>query len=558
MVDSPSATECASCHTARPSRDWPEIRTMFQKAVCTQCYSLLENYTVRQCPECRTVRPKRGWVLLPYTVAGHYRLLSQVSRDATSSVFAGLELNDARAVLIRLGKKVSGGGSSQVLTLFQREKDISRTALQEGLDVCTRVTEIDDTGGLSISIQDNKGLRSLRSIFRSRGSFETDYACNIGAYIAGILHRIHQKGLVHGNLTLDHIMVDAKDPTGTRAGLVGMEYACYKGDCPVILPPESFYTAPEARVPGGLTPASDCYSLAAIIWELVTGKPLTPQDIEQKPDIMPTVLFVELRQMLRKDARSRVSDAGEMADSMRAVSGLIWEFEAVGSECGNAVKTLLSIDKKIHDEPWCRKALKNEGYGIPRIDRLKKDLDHICEQVGELNGDPKVFRDRMSRVSKHIRAIESVVRETEERVAVTGNGKWIIAGLVGIILLVVAGLFIVRPYWIRTKKQKVFSSLQHRCQSMESDLKKTEDLLSHHQLPECTARPQQNGFANESMVGSAIARARIDLMGICREVKQNTTRPAILKKHLDSLRPKLNRLTHACIVKMPGKTTKKQ
>ena len=527
---------------------------MFQTAVCTQCYNILENYTIGQCPECRTVRPERGWILLPYTVAGHYRLLSQVSRDEVSSVFAGLELDEARAVLIRLGKKVSGGGSSQIMTLFQREKEISEVAHKENLDICTQVYELDNTGGLSISIQGYHGLKSLRSLLRSRGSFEPDYACNIGSYIAGVVYRIHEKGLIHGNLTLDHIMLNPKDPTGSMAGLVGLEHACYNGDCPSILPPESPYIAPEARIPGGLTPASDCYSIAAIIWELVTGKPISEQSIEHKPDIMPTVLFVELRRMLRKDVRTRVSDAGEMADSMRSVSGLIWEFEAVSSECGNVVKQMVEIDNKVHNETWFRKALKKEGYTIARLDRLKQDLNRICEQVGELNGDPKIFRDRMNRVGKHIRNINDIILNEKGRVVHSSN-KWIVAGVAGVVLLALAGVFLVRPYWKGHQREKNFGALQQLCMSLKGHISTTENMLNEHKIPECAPGTRQNTFATEGQIVSPLTSVRINVFKVCGDVKQGKGRPDVLKNRLDDLIPKVKRLTHACVLK---KTVKKK
>ncbi len=554
MVDNPDATECPSCQARRPARDWPEVKVMFQRAVCTQCYNLLEDYTTKQCPECRTVRPERGWILLPYTVAGHYRLLSQVFRDEISAVFVALELNESRsAVLLRLGKKVSGGGSSQVMTLFRREQDMATYALRAGVEACNRVTGVEATGdGLSISVQDYHGLRSLDAILRSRGPFEPDDACKLGIKVADILQQMHENGLVHGNLTTNHILVDHKEPADGATRVVGLEYACYNGDCPAILAPESPYVAPEAMIPGGLTPASDYYSLGAIIWELITGRPPEDKDISHRPDGMPTILFVELGRLLRKDVRSRVEDAKEIVQSLKTVSELLWQFDVVGSECKAGVDSLKAIDEKVHELPYLAKSLANNGYPIVRINRFKKELDHMYEQIGALAGDPRAYREKMMQIGKHVHRIQEIIQDAMAHPE-HGSNKKIIGILGGVLLLLIAASFGGRSYWMRSNTGKAFTGLQGQCVTLSKNVKNVADMLSLHRVPVCNPGKDPGGhmlrFDSEVQAKKALTNTVHLIDAACNKVKKHAGKPGMIRKRLTALSAKVDSLVHACITR---------
>ena len=548
-IEDKSVAECPSCHAVTPSGRWSEIRPMFNRAVCTHCYSLLEEHNVEKCPECGTTRPGNGWILLPYTIADRYRLLSHVAVDDISSTFEALDLEESRAVLIRLGRNMVSKESSYMLKLLQREEQISRA---DKFEACTSVVGVYNADGLLFSIQAYNGLRSLRSILRSRGRFEPDYACSIGACIADTIAMLHKNGIVHGNLTMEHIMVNPRGPACSNVRLNGLEYATYKGEYPKILPRDSAYTAPEVGISDGLCPASDCYSLAVIIWEMVTGNLPNPDDFEHRPDMMPMVLFVELTRILQSDVSSRVSDAMEMAGSIRAVSGFLSEFETVGSDCENAIKTLLIIDEKIKENPSFRKVLKRNGYTISKLDQLKQNLNQICEQVGEFSGDPKIFRDRVSQVSKHIHNVQEIILAASNKPVAKGNNKWIIAGSVGIILII-TGIFWGWFYWGGFPTKTAFSSLQKQCLIMKKDVKKVKDLLIKGQGSGCPLSAKRNEFLTENQIKTMFSDTSVRLTNICNEVQNKTGNLQSLQKGLDSLRPKVNRLIHACFAVPAGK-----
>jgi hypothetical protein len=163
---------------------------------------------------------------------------------------------------------------------------------------------------------------------------------------------------------------------------------------------------------------------------------------------MPTVMFIELRNMLRKDVRSRISDASAIAESLGRINDMLWEFEAVGSECSKNLEELKKFDEKITNNSYIRKVLKQEGYTIARIDRLKQDLNQIQEQVGNYTGDPRIFRDRLNRIVKHIRVIQELIKQGDEQ-SLHGKNKGIIALVIGLILAGLMGFFLVRPYMAR-------------------------------------------------------------------------------------------------------------
>src|SRR5207237_7401436 len=91
--------------------------------------------------------------------------------------------------------------------------------------------------------------------------------------LADALQYVHERQVIYQNFKLSNLLVrnQAKDMRGLYVVLVDFAFA-HDGTCFARTPANFRYMAPE-QFTGQSLPASDQYSLAAITYELLTGRP---------------------------------------------------------------------------------------------------------------------------------------------------------------------------------------------------------------------------------------------------------------------------------------------
>ena len=119
-----------------------------------------------------------------------------------------------------------------------------------------------------------------------------------------VLH-IYQLGYVHGNISLDNILLESESLEKPKAYLTGFSRVRPKRIDIKEIPnfQEDVYIAKEDRSSGFLTPASDVYALGTVFYFLV-------QDYESDPDIddnTKSSLKDLLSGMLQKDPNKRLT-----------------------------------------------------------------------------------------------------------------------------------------------------------------------------------------------------------------------------------------------------------
>lgn len=96
-------------------------------------------------------------------------------------------------------------------------------------------------------------------------------ACNVAAQILAGLHAAHSAGVVHGRLRPSDVLVTRGDAGRLVTALLGFGLAKYP---PATLPSADLQSiAPEALEHGVREPASDLFSVAAILFEMLAGCP---------------------------------------------------------------------------------------------------------------------------------------------------------------------------------------------------------------------------------------------------------------------------------------------
>ena len=122
---------------------------------------------------------------------------------------------------------------------------------------------------------EGKAPAEPRTPLRSTSNAEIRSLVKILASVAGAVHYAHQHGILHRDLKPGNILLDsAEQPYVTDFGLAklvtGDNTATQSG---AIISTASYMAPEQATGSKGLTTAADIYSLGAILYEVMTGRP---------------------------------------------------------------------------------------------------------------------------------------------------------------------------------------------------------------------------------------------------------------------------------------------
>ncbi|MFC4949156.1 serine/threonine protein kinase [Pseudonocardia sp. GCM10023141] len=129
------------------------------------------------------------------------------------------------------------------------------------------------------------------------GSSSLPVLLGVLAQVADILDALHRRGIVHGDLRLHDVLVDAR--TG-QAHLAGLGLAPYRGAAP--------YPAPEVRNGFAAGPAADVHGIATLLVHCLTGRPPQPDADNGLPPALAPVM-----------GRALVADPAQRGPGCRAI-----------------------------------------------------------------------------------------------------------------------------------------------------------------------------------------------------------------------------------------------
>jgi tRNA A-37 threonylcarbamoyl transferase component Bud32 len=261
---------------------------------------------------------------------GDYELLEEIARGGMGVVWKARQSTLNRDVALKL-IRAGALASRDEVARFLREAEAAANLQHPNIVAIHEVGEHDGQHYFSMDLVNGRDLAALLA----DGPLAPQRAARYVKIIAEAIHFAHQRGTLHRDLKPQNVLIDAADqPRITDFGLAKImkddsqltQSGVVMGS-PSYMPPEQ-----AAGRTGDIGPASDVYSLGAILYELLTGRPpfrgatamATLRDVMEsepasprrlKADIPPDLETICLK-CLEKSPAARYSTARALAEEL--------------------------------------------------------------------------------------------------------------------------------------------------------------------------------------------------------------------------------------------------
>jgi WD40 repeat protein len=270
-----------------------------------------------------------GVAALPLERLADYEILSEIGRGGMGIVFKARHTRLGRVVALKM---ILGGGVIDQDDLARFETEASAASQLQHPNIVA-LFEVGSHAGQPYFSMEYVPGSSLAQLV-ARGPLPPRLAAQYIELTARAVHYAHGRGIIHRDLKPANILVtEAGQPKITDFGLakrIDVEKGQTRSGAIVGTPS---YMAPEqASGNRGLTTAADIYSLGAVLYELLTGKPPfraeTPFDtllqvIDRDPELPRKLNSVVDRDLeticlkcLEKDPQRRYATAEAVADDL--------------------------------------------------------------------------------------------------------------------------------------------------------------------------------------------------------------------------------------------------
>lgn len=263
---------------------------------------------------------------------GKYELLEELGRGGMGVVYKAQQQNPDRFVAIKM---ILRGELASSVDIQRFQAEAQSAARLDGIPGVVAIHEVDQVDGQPyFSMEFIEGATLAQRL--KLGDLPLPAAIRCLASVSEAVHRAHQQGILHRDLKPSNILIDVHgDPHVMDFGLakrVASADAITRTGAivgtPSYMPPEQ-----AAGSRGHLSPASDVYSLGAILYEILTGQPpfqaSSPVDtllMVLDRDVVPPrvlnrqvdpVLAMICLKCLQKPADLRYQSASELAADLR-------------------------------------------------------------------------------------------------------------------------------------------------------------------------------------------------------------------------------------------------
>ena len=306
--------------------------------------------------------------LVGTTVAGKYRVDRLIGRGGMGAVFQATNLAIGKRVALKFLDH-EAARNREACQRFQREAEAA------GMAESAHIVQIFDSGvtdaGLPFLVMELLTGEDLRALLRREERLSVPSALRIVTQVLRALTRAHEAGIVHRDLKPDNVFLCARDDDPSFVKIVdfGISKVARARVADTLtrrgtVLGTAFYMSPEqAQSFADIDGRTDLFSLGAILFEMLTGKPphqaptyeavLIAICTHDAPDVrtrapeVPEAVAAIVSRALERDRARRFQSASEFLAAIAALDGALLQDSSIS---GLAVARRPATDSRTEGE----------------------------------------------------------------------------------------------------------------------------------------------------------------------------------------------------------------
>ncbi|MBA2680302.1 MAG: protein kinase [Ktedonobacteraceae bacterium] len=214
-------------------------------------------------------------------IKGHYKLVDERGRGSFATVYIARDLEDNKIYAVKvMHLELSDDG--ELLARFQREAHILLNLSDPHI---VRIFDYGNDNNMNYIVMDYIDGQSLKYYMINEGPLEPLRSINYTRQISEGLEAAYKQGVVHRDIKPQNILINSKDMIKiTDFGLARSKETVTLTQSNVFMG-TAYYISPEQAESGrSADTRSDLYSVATVLFEMLTGHP--PYEGETAVDIV--------------------------------------------------------------------------------------------------------------------------------------------------------------------------------------------------------------------------------------------------------------------------------